>query len=700
MDNEKAIRAAKLTLGGLLEKRRAGEAKDRAPGQIAPSKYLPGVPRAVHAAGGRENGKRDFTRDNPGGEWLEGKQARAAQYPNRKFVIGPTTGVIGGRSDMFLPTHILKGIAGLNDEVRTAGVHKYDSLLSDAQEGGFDHDQKGNKVVVAVNHYGQPYLLEGNTRVAVAHSLGIPKVKAEVRYWNGAEKVDGPMHPDQVFGMASDSPDITKAGGGPVTDNDNFQSWFGNSVTHTDGQPHVFYTGTSKDKDFTSFNIGRHGAWFTRDPEVASLYADTNDSQGYKQDGWDMVKTNTASRVIPAYVRAENPYTGELPQEYMRDNYKAAQSDWFDTLRAKGHDAWMPSSQGGNLVVALKEPQQIKSIYNKGTFDPGQKHMNKTDGGAVTTKTKDGSGIFGNGALIHRYTHPETGGYIDVLQRPQGPASVLGLEVPEEHRGKGIGQMLQANALERHPSLMGQVSSKAAATTAYRLGRRPFGAPDATLNDVFSTIDRDSSVNMLSPQAQPKADGGAAGSDMFQGIHPTVQDEQGAPMDLYHGTPGEPFNAFDDKKPGERDAGFFGKGHYLTPIKGNAEGYADPDEMGKGSVMGPLHAALKNPYVWDTSSDAASHRTLRDLQGMGIMRDKQELNSWDNLQRHHMDAFMGEMKKRGHDGVVVRTKSYDERPHNTTEIVVFKPSDIKHKDAEVFDPNDPNIYRAAGGVAK
>lgn len=137
----------------------------------------------------------------------------------------------------------------------------------------------------------------------------------------------------------------------------------------------------------------------------------------------------------------------------------------------------------------------------------------KARGGAVATKTKDGSEIFGNGALIHRYTHPETGGYIDVLQRPQGPASVLGLEVPEEHRGKGIGQMLQAEALERHPALMGQVSSKAAATTAYRLGRRPYGAPDATLDDVFSTIDSDSSVNMLSPQAQPKADGGEVDGD-------------------------------------------------------------------------------------------------------------------------------------------------------------------------------------------
>ena len=179
--------------------------------------FDPTDPRIRREDGGEVERKRDFFNDNPGGEWLEGKQARAAQYPDDKFMVGATTGVIGGRSSMFLPTHILKGIAGLNDEVRTSGVHKYDSLLSDAREGGFDPEQKGNKVVVAVNHYGQPYLLEGNTRVAVAHSMGIPKVKAEVRYWNGAENVDGPMHPEKVFGMASDNADIAKADGGRVS---------------------------------------------------------------------------------------------------------------------------------------------------------------------------------------------------------------------------------------------------------------------------------------------------------------------------------------------------------------------------------------------------------------------------------------------------------------------------------------------------
>lgn len=201
---------------------------------------------------------------------------------------------------------------------------------------------------------------------------------------------------------------VYRADGGRV---ENFQSWFGNSVTHTNGEPHVFYTGTSKDKDFTGFNVGRHGAWFTRDPAVASSYAEQNDSQGFKWDGGKPIRTNTASRVIPAYIKAENPYTGELPDEAIRGNYKASQSDWFDKLRRMGHDAWMPASQGGNLVVALKEPQQIKSIYNNGKFDPKQKHMGKAGGGEIdgvsnnqiggyeNAQASEGSGAAGTQAL-------------------------------------------------------------------------------------------------------------------------------------------------------------------------------------------------------------------------------------------------------------------------------------------------------------
>lgn len=187
----------------------------------------------------------------------------------------------------------------------------------------------------------------------------------------------------EALGITPNSLDVPKTKGNTITDTKEFQNWFGKSVTSTEGKPHILYTGTSKDKDFTSFNVGRHGTWFTRDPEEASQYAIQNDSQGYKQDGWKLTPTNTASRVIPAYVKAENPYTGDLPEEVLQSNYKAAQSNWFDTLRSKGYDSWIPSRYNGDLVVVLKEPQQIKSIFNNGKFDPNQKHMNKAEGGLI-----------------------------------------------------------------------------------------------------------------------------------------------------------------------------------------------------------------------------------------------------------------------------------------------------------------------------
>jgi len=198
--------------GGAMEFARHVEAVNRAGGQIAPSKYLPNVPRAVHAGGG----KVDFVKDNPGGDWLAKKQSYAFEYPRMKGIDGAITGWMGGKSDLFLPTHVLKSIEPLNNEKRVAGEPRFDDLMSSVSKEGFDPHQKGNKVVVAVNHRGQPFVLEGNTRVAVAHAMGIPSVKAEVRYWNGAEEADGPMHPDKVSAMASDSPDMTKAAGGRI----------------------------------------------------------------------------------------------------------------------------------------------------------------------------------------------------------------------------------------------------------------------------------------------------------------------------------------------------------------------------------------------------------------------------------------------------------------------------------------------------
>lgn len=231
-----------------------------------------------------------------------------------------------------------------------------------------------------------------------------------------------------------------------------------------------------------------------------------------------------------------------------------------------------------------------------------------------------------------------------------------------------------------------------------RMEHLPIGLTEAAINNPkiaqrVGKFDPDADPEEIIKAIKGYADGGSVAerSPMFEGMHEDLLNDEGKPMELWHGTlQTGGFEAFDDAKLGTRDAGFYGRGHYLTPIKGNAEGYADPDEMGTGAVMGPLHAALKNPYIWDTS-DSGAHRTLRDLQSMGIMKGQGKLEPWDNLQRHHIDPFMAEMKRRGHDGVLVKTD------RGLSEVVVFKPSTIKHRDAEVGDPNDPRIMRNNGG---
>jgi hypothetical protein len=145
--------------------------------------------------------------------------------------------------------------------------------------------------------------------------------------------------------------------------------------------------------------------------------------------------------------------------------------------------------------------------------------------GLLDIAKRDASDIFGAGAQRIKYTDPRSGGAIDVLARPDGTASVLGLEVPETFRGQGVGGLLQSRVLQDFPDMQGQVSSKAAATNAYKLGRRPPNMPDATLDDVYRMIDEDSSVNMISPQMQqriaPTPETGLLGQEVseYRGSH-------------------------------------------------------------------------------------------------------------------------------------------------------------------------------------
>jgi hypothetical protein len=166
-----------------------------------------------------------FYQDNPalkmssGVEWLEHKQRVADEtYSERRGITGSTTATLGsGDKDMFLPTDFMRRIPGLLDERRVPGEVQYERLMQDVRERGFLPDQDRNRIVLGINHRGEAFIIEGNTRTAVASDLGIPNVRVEVRYKNGGEMVEGPFSPDNIARIAARGPEPENfAQGGPV----------------------------------------------------------------------------------------------------------------------------------------------------------------------------------------------------------------------------------------------------------------------------------------------------------------------------------------------------------------------------------------------------------------------------------------------------------------------------------------------------
>ncbi len=144
------------------------------------------------------------------------------------------------------------------------------------------------------------------------------------------------------------------------------------------GRPLRLYHGTSKDQDFKHFNVPTRGAWFTSDPREASDYSTENDSRTSGWDGRQFVPRNTASRVIPVFVRATNPAVFDGYPEMIRlaTHYAAAQRGWMAALRAEGHDAAVVGLRDGTRhVIVLGGPEQIKSAIGNRSFDPKRKGM-------------------------------------------------------------------------------------------------------------------------------------------------------------------------------------------------------------------------------------------------------------------------------------------------------------------------------------
>jgi len=196
----------------------------------------------------------------------------------------------------------------------------------------------------------------------------------------------------------------------------NFWNWFGDSkVVDAQGRPLVVYHGTPH----ASFEAFNPDSFFTEKPEIASIYTSASASSIASKR-----KSADAQAVIPAYLAISAPFDTRLPEARtdFEQNYfnkwgtgtplsERGLPDWNDARdisewieeEGKPYDGivldegGLPQQDGSVLsrgvsYVALK-PEQIKSVNNRGTFDPADARILMEDAAPFDRGTDPGPAI-------------------------------------------------------------------------------------------------------------------------------------------------------------------------------------------------------------------------------------------------------------------------------------------------------------------
>lgn len=176
--------------------------------------------------------------------------------------------------------------------------------------------------------------------------------------------------------------------------------WHKSSAPDTkniDGTPKVYYHGTNA--SFDTFSTDKLGAitgaesakkafFFTNRPKTADYYAvgdagsPTTAMNAKKFKGLETLQKYNMN-VMPVYINMKNPYIYDFKGKVYRDTTYA---DIIDKAKAEGYDGVILKNtyDAGELnkvdaimkgrfksedIIAVFKPEQVKSIFNKGTFD-------------------------------------------------------------------------------------------------------------------------------------------------------------------------------------------------------------------------------------------------------------------------------------------------------------------------------------------
>ena len=167
--------------------------------------YDPSNPDITKAEGGEV----DVQYDNPGGNWLKHQRENAEATVQKRGNIGAAGALTAWSKPVHVDPAKLSKIPGSMNERPEPGNAKYDALHKSMSAEGYSNK---SPLLVGINHRGEPHIIEGNNRAAVARDLGVKSIPVEFRWFAGGEQADG-FKPEHIKSLM---PDIAKAEGGAV----------------------------------------------------------------------------------------------------------------------------------------------------------------------------------------------------------------------------------------------------------------------------------------------------------------------------------------------------------------------------------------------------------------------------------------------------------------------------------------------------
>jgi len=138
---------------------------------------------------------------------VKNEAIEAGQTDTYEANIGTAGGITGYANDVKFDPKELQNLPGAMGEEKfrsNDGYGKLELLEKSIAEKGY----KPSNILIHVREDGQPFIVEGNHRLAEALKSGRESITADVRYLRGAEEKAGPLDPRNIFPdqMVGDAP--------------------------------------------------------------------------------------------------------------------------------------------------------------------------------------------------------------------------------------------------------------------------------------------------------------------------------------------------------------------------------------------------------------------------------------------------------------------------------------------------------------